>query len=119
MYALSSADLCYMLDILQEELADSGLHLNLAKTKVLTIELSNVPLLVDVAGEFVEVLSGADAPRYLGQTLPGDLKQRSARELPSRIQSAWWQLHKHRHVLVDRNNKDKTLILANHIVISL
>ena len=54
-----------MTELLQEELARVGLHLNSAKTKAITLDTSNVPRYLDVSGEFVQVLSVCDHHRYL------------------------------------------------------
>ena len=101
-FAKSSAELAWMTETLQEELAKVGLHLNASKSKVLTLEGCHGPRFWDISGEFVEVLGPADYHKYLGRKLSGNVKERSKVELAHRTQMAWMRFHKHRDVLMDK-----------------
>ena len=56
LFARSCEELTNMAEHLREELARVGLQLNAAKTKILTTESDNSQLLIEVAGDFVEVV---------------------------------------------------------------
>ena len=56
-----------------------------------------------MAGEFDEVLCDADAHKYLGRELSGQLGRWSAIELDHRFQTAWVRFHKHRDILLDKD----------------
>ena len=60
-------------------------------------------MVVDVAGEFVDVLVGQAVHKYLGRILPVRLCQRGRVELAHRFQNAWWKFKEHRDTLVDQN----------------
>ena len=102
-YALSCSELCSMIELLCVELQKVGLHLNMDKTKIFTTDSLSTPLYLDVADGIVEVLRGSVAHKYLGRTLPGNLRLRGEVELSHRIQNAWAKFHKHRTTLTDRH----------------
>ena len=60
-------------------------------------------MVVEVAGEFVDVLYGQAVHKYVGRKLPGKLAQRGRVELSHRFQNAWWKFREHRDILVDQD----------------
>lgn len=101
-YATSSEELVQMLEALVQELQAIGLHLNSKKSKILTTS-SQGPMMIEVAGELVEVLYGQVAHKYLGRKIPGDLRSRNSVEVAHRIRCAWAKFCQHRDVLTDKN----------------
>ena len=70
-FGTSPEELAQMTEWLIEELSDVGLHLNTAKTKVLTTSEDNADFL-DVGGNLVDVITGTARHKYLGRYLPGE-----------------------------------------------
>ena len=101
-FAATAEELIWMTEILKDELLKVGLQMNAAKTKVITSECADSPRFLDVAGEFVDVLSAADTHKYLGKKLSGRLQARGAVDLAHRVQVAWMRFHKHRDILLDK-----------------
>ncbi|CAE8618526.1 unnamed protein product [Polarella glacialis] len=101
-YAKSWQELCHMIELLCEELANIGLHLNTSKTKLFTTTSIDKPLFIDIAGGMVEVLTGTDFHKYLGRHLTGNLGIRSTAEFAHRVQCAWGKFHKHRPALMNK-----------------
>jgi len=101
-YATSWEELVRMLEALVEELQAIGLHLNQKKSKIFTTS-SRKPTMIEVAGEFVEVLDGQAAHKYLGRKISGNLGSRNSIEVAHRIQSAWAKFAQHRDILSDKN----------------
>ena len=83
-YASSSDDLCIMLELLQNELALIGLHLNSSKTKAFTTENLQQPMFLDISGDLVQVLTGSESHKYLGSEIIGDMRNRSSVEISLR-----------------------------------
>ena len=103
LYATSSDDICFMLEALQNELRNVGLHLNPSKTKAFTSKNNLQPMFLDIAGNFVDVMTNNETHKYLGRKLCAQLSVRSAVQLSFRVQCAWMQFHKHKGMLCDRN----------------
>ncbi|CAE8637533.1 unnamed protein product [Polarella glacialis] len=101
-YAKSWQELCHMIELLCEELANIGLHLNTSETKLFTTTSLDKPLFIDIAGGMVEVLTGTDFHKYLGRHLTGNFGIRSAAEFAHRMQCAWGKFHKHRPSLMNK-----------------
>ena len=74
LYAKSLPELTSMLDLLTEELAKVGLHLNVKKTKLLTNDARwphhDTPCFVETDGGMLEVLPNTSAHKYLGRPKP-------------------------------------------------
>ena len=88
-YADSLQDLIFMLELFFEELRRIGLEINSKKCRILTTAFDvNVPHYIDVAGEFLPVVSDCKKHRYLGRMLAGNPFQRSAVEFSHRCQCA-------------------------------
>ena len=66
-----------MMENLQEKLAKMGRDMNAVKTRIFTTQPFLAPLYRNVAGDMVEVLTGKNTHKYLGNLVPGDLKQRT------------------------------------------
>ena len=88
-YASSSDDLCFMLELLQNELALIGLNLNSSKTKAFTTENLQQPMFLDISGDLVQVLIGFESHKCIGRTIIGDLPNRSSVGKSFRKQCAW------------------------------
>ena len=58
-------DLAIMVECLVEELAAVGLNWNTSRTKILTTENLNEPMVLDIGGDMVEVLHGGQNEKYL------------------------------------------------------
>ena len=109
LFAKSLAEMIQMVQMIEEELAAAGLHLNVSKTKLLTTDSNErVPQHVEIGNAWVEVLTGGDTHKYLGRKLSGDVTQRSAVDFAARIQAAWGRFHQHQTVLL---NKDVSIAL--------
>ncbi|CAE8604876.1 unnamed protein product [Polarella glacialis] len=78
-YAKSWQELCHMIELLCEELANSGLHLNTSRTKLFTTTSIDKLLFIDIAGGMVEVLTGTDFHKYLGRHLTESEARQSSR----------------------------------------
>jgi hypothetical protein len=102
-YATSLGELTMMLEMLTVELRIIGLELNQKKTKILTTVPMQQATVVEVAGEFVDILYGQAVHKYLGRKLPGQLSQRGRVELSHRFQNAWWKFNEHRDTLLDQD----------------
>ena len=102
-YATSSEELVWMTQMLQDELAKVGLHLNSAKSKAFTNDTSDVVSHLNIYSEQVEVLGGDGCHRYLGRKVAGNLRNRTEIEFAHRVQMAWGQFHKHRDIFLDGN----------------
>ena len=91
--------------LLVEEFASAGLVANGSKTKLLTTDAAvssgQTPLLVDLAGMFVEVIKTGSSHKYLGKSLPGDLASRGQRNLDHRLACAWMRFHEMGHTLMN------------------
>ena len=81
LYARSDTDLAIMVECLAEELAAVGLNLNTSRTKILTTENLNEPMVLDIGGDMVEVLHGGQNEKYLGKKLSCDLEKRAMVDL--------------------------------------
>ena len=94
-----------MTALLVQEFAKAGLVANGSKTKLLTtdagVSSGPTPLLVDIAGMFVEVIKTGSSHKYLGKSLPGDLPSRRQRNLDHRLSCAWMRFHELRHTLLN------------------
>ena len=86
-FGTSPEELAQMTEWLIEELFDVGLHLNIAKRKVLITSEDNVDFL-SVGGNLVDVIIGIARHKYLGRYLPGDLYNRGEVECQHRFQAA-------------------------------
>ena len=67
LYARSDTDLATMLACLVEELAPVGLNLDISKTKILTPEILNAPIFLDIGAGMIEALHGGQNHKYLGK----------------------------------------------------
>ena len=87
-------------------LASAGLGMNPSKTKVLTTDIGassgRAPVYVELAGAFVEVLSGTSSHKYLGRKFPGNLRSRGLCNLEFRLSCAWLRYHNLRSSLTNR-----------------
>ena len=96
-----------MLETLTQELSEVGLDLNAKNTKLFTTDVpvsrSETPCLVEVSGEFVEVVQRDKVHKYLGIALPGDLQQRGHAMVSHRIRCAWAKYHTFKPYLVDKH----------------
>ena len=101
-FAKSPTELVQMTEWLVEELSNIGLHLNTAKTKVLTTTEDNTDFL-DIGGNLVDVIADTTCHKYLGRYLPGNLYNRGEVECQHRFQAAWFAFHKHQKVLMNRH----------------
>ena len=117
-YAKTQAELCEMLEILNEELDAIGLSLNASKTKIFTTTALHEPLYIDVAGGMVEVLLGDSVHKYLGRHLCGDMKNRSTTEFMHRVAAAWGKFHKHRPTLMNKHASIKKRLRLFQSVVS-
>ena len=70
LYAKSLEELHTMLTMLMEELEKIGLHLNSAKTKILST-VQNVPHFLDVAGNFYLDIAAGGSSQVFGQAFAG------------------------------------------------
>ena len=106
LFARNFDDAALMLEELMDELAAAGLSVNSGKTKILTTDPvgagGNGPLLVEIAGNMVEVLRGSDTHKYLGRLFPGDLRQRGLRNLNHRLACGWLKFHRLRSSLLNK-----------------
>ena len=84
LYAKSLAELVQMAEMLVEELADVGLHLNVKKTKILASEFqlddSGYVDFVQISNDFVQVLHTDKYHRYLGRRHNLSSSQRSLKQ---------------------------------------
>ena len=103
LYAKSLPELVYMIQILCEELAQVGLHLNGSKTKLLTTCADCVPEFVTINGETLDVLASDAADKYLGRKYTGDLSKRAHIGFQQRVQLAWAKFNHFRHVLTNKH----------------
>ena len=107
LYAKSFPERIRMLDLLTEELAKVGLHLNVKKTKLLTNDARwqhhDTPCFVETHGGTLGVLPNTFAHKYLGRRICGHSQYRGETELNHRIAQAWGKFHKHRQTLLNRN----------------
>ena len=105
-YSTDEAELADMLDMLAEELAKVGLTMNSKKCKIFTTSIDSVsccvPLFLDAAGGFIEILRANDSHKYLGCLLPGDLRQRGRANLQYRLRCAWGKFHEFKRALTDK-----------------
>ena len=85
--------LLLLLEVLQNELRNVGLHLNPSKTKSFTSKKNLQPMFLDIAGNFVEVMTNNETHKYLGRKLCAQSSVRSAVQLSFRVQCAWMQFH--------------------------
>ena len=96
-YAKSMPELVDALDILAEELQNVGLDLNAKKSKLFTTDRqvsgSEKPIHVEAAGEMIEVARAKETHKYLGASLPGDLRFRGKANLAHRLKCAWSKFH--------------------------
>ena len=94
-----------MADLLVPELNAVGLQLNVQKTKILHNDAACIDGDVDVVqinGDFVEILRLAESHRYLGRKLNLSI-HRCDIEFKNRVQQAWYAFKKHQKVLLNRN----------------
>jgi len=103
LYAKSLPELVYMIQILCEELAQVGLHLNGSKTKLLTTCADCVPEFVTINGETLDVLAPDAAHKYLGRKYTGDLSKRGHIGFQQRVQLAWAKFNHFRHVFTNKH----------------
>ena len=104
LYAKSLPELVYMIQILCEELAQVGLHLNGSKTKLLTTCADCVPEFVTINGETLDVLAPDAAHKYLGRKYTGDLSKRGHIGFQQRVQLAWAKFNHFRHVFTKQTH---------------
>ena len=65
LFAKSLAEMIQMVQMIEEELAAAGLHLNVSKTKLLTTDSNErVPQHVEIGNAWVEVLTDGDTHKY-------------------------------------------------------
>ena len=106
LYARSAAEVTRMLDILSEELAACGLALNSEKTRIFTndVGVSNAeePLVLQLAGCQLPVMTSQVFHKYLGKKFGGDLRSRSACNVNYRMECAWGKFHTHKAVLLNK-----------------
>ena len=105
-FAKSLADVEAMTALLVEEFTRAGLAVNGTKTKLLTTDAEAssgpAPMMVDIAGMFVELVRRGSSHKYLGKTLPGDLRTRGQRNLDHRLSCAWLKFHQLQLTLLNR-----------------
>ena len=93
LFGKSLPEVLHMLEVRVLELNAAGLSMNGTKTKLLTTDskesLADIPLLVEVAGTFVELVRGQTTHKYLGKKLSGDLLSRKQCNLDFRLSCAW------------------------------
>jgi len=106
-YANSLEELTCMLEMLVEEFKAVGLELNAKKSKIFTLNeatvASDIPLLIEVADGFIEVVRKGSSHVYLGCTFSGDLRDRGRSCLAGRLQCAWAKFHLFRHSLTNKH----------------
>ena len=106
-YATSLAELVEMMEMLVVELRAVGLDLNAKKSRIFTLDLlyfqSTSPIFIEVANGFMEVMRDGMTHKYLGITLPGDLRKRGQIILQERLRSAWAKFHLLRTSLLNRH----------------
>lgn len=82
-----------LVDMLAEELQNVGLALNAKKSNIFTsdtsITESTMPVLLEAAGNFIEITRSGDKHKYLGCMLAGDLRGRGKAALQYRVRCAW------------------------------
>ena len=106
-YSTDEAELAEMLDMLAEELGKVGLLMNSKKCKIFTnsmaIANSRVPIFLDAAEGFIEIMRANDSHKYLGCLLSGDLRQRGRANLQYRLRCAWGKFHEFKRALTDKH----------------
>ena len=88
LYATSLENLVFMLETLFEELAKVGLNVNGLKSKIMTSTPSVNKRMIDVNGDFIEIMCVGDKHKYLGRMLSADPNNRSLTEYSYRSQCA-------------------------------
>ena len=83
------------------------LDLDSKKSKIFALDAAyctaQSPVLVEVAGSFVEVLRAGQEHKYLGAALPGGLQHRGGNMVAHRLQGAWSKFHAFRNALTNRH----------------
>ena len=72
-----------------------------SKTKHLRQQTTTQTSLIN--GDIVQIFVIGATHKYLGRLLPGNLENRSETEIQHRLQSAWYNFHKHQRTLVNKN----------------
>ena len=101
-FAKTQEELSSMVEMLIEELASIGLHVNGKKTTIMT-NVSPSYNYLDISGEVVTVLGNNETHRYLGRLLCGDLSDRAATEIKNRLQNSLYKFSQHSRTLTNRN----------------
>ena len=106
-YANSLGELTEMLDMLNEELQRVGLELNAKKSRIFTLYQhlydNASEVLVDTAGDFINVVRSSDYHTYFGHRFPGDLKNRGRAMLANRLRCAWAKFNAFRAALTNKH----------------
>ena len=106
LFGKSFEEVFHMLELLVVELGAAGLAMNGAKTRLLTTDseesLGDIPMLVEVAGTFVEFVRGRGTHKYLGKKLSGDLRSRGQCNLDFRLNCAWMKFHSFSAALLNK-----------------
>ena len=103
LYASSSGEAAYMLEILQEDLHSYGLNLNTSTTKILTNEVQgdDAPIYVEVGEGMLSVMTSSDLHKYLSKQVSRDLCSRTETNMEYRLQCAWGRFHANAKVLLN------------------
>ena len=103
-FAKSMPEAIEMLDLLVQVLRESGLELNVEKTKLLsTIEVPDFEAYIETANGFIEHVHANGAHKYLGRKFPGCLCNRGAVALQHRVSCAWAKFLELQNSLVNKH----------------
>ena len=106
MLSKSKEELCEMMTLLLDELADVGLEVN-KKTKLLTTESCHfkegTSSVVNIKGNYFHLLGNHEWHKYLGKYLCFSSKLRRGIEIDHRIANAWAQFNKRRFIFLNKN----------------
>ena len=94
--------------MLNEELQRAGLELNAKKSRIFTLEEEDLygnasEILVDTAGDSINIVRSTECHTYLGNRFPGDLKVRGRVILANRLRCAWAKFNQFRHALTNKH----------------
>ena len=83
------------------------MSLNVKKSMIFTsddqVAGSDVPVLLEAAGDFINIVRHGEHHKYLGCMLSGDLRCRGRNMLHHRLRCAWGKFSCFRHALVDKH----------------
>ena len=107
--------------MLNQELQRVGLELNAKKSRIFTLDQhlydNATEILVDTAGDFINVVRSSDYHTYLGNRFPGDLEQRGRAMLANHLRCAWAKFNTFRAALTSKHvNFDLRARLSDSIV---